>query len=60
MTERYIVSDDCEHSCCNEASVVDRAMYRPYSNPPEFREVCECLHKDDAIAIAKALNEAKP
>ena len=48
---RYIVSDDVEHGCCHEASVVDTYIEDVFE-----RHVCECGSKAMAQEIADALN----
>lgn len=58
---RYaVVSWSVSAHCCFDATVLDTKTEHDHSNQdaPSFHQVCECFENDDAMRIAKLLNEA--
>ena len=58
MAQRYIVSDDVEHPCCYDASVLD--LRSPKIEPGKAYRIAECPSREHAERIAAALNAAEP
>lgn len=68
MGARYkVVNYSQSAHCCFDATVVDTTKpmilggehYRNPHGDLQYEAVCECFEKEDAEAIAKALNKAK-
>ena len=58
MTDRYQVGLEPKHYCCYHAEVVDEKMRWGGKNGDEYPiTICECAMVEDAVLIARLLNE---
>lgn len=60
MEPRFqVIGESTSGHCCFESTVIDTSKRADYSNEKDvwYEHVCECFEHEDALRIAKLLNE---